>query len=389
MLGDEVRVTTWRDGDAESNQATLHLRHRTNTKPILLDTPAEQRLSEFGTRVSVRLKNARASLLPKYHAGGVQKNFFSNAAPTEEMTLSQIIGILAPALDINVWCKDGIKEKTQAIEANGWKKLSPLELLKRLSPLHSEEELLRCEKSFCDIIENDGAIVGRASLAGSPHGGFGIDLGVLVYKGIAMGRWNKVGILLSSNNVDLARSLAQPICSEDALGLWAQAIYAQMKNNMTSGLSNILLSLGLASDELPVAEMADSPMTPEEIRVYLLQSGHEEIVLVMEPPDCPDSMSKADFEKQFELSGTVVDSYLARVGRETFGLEDWIGALLPETDNSPRSVGSAIRQGILKAWPGATWNAEERIVGQAGSEKIKAKCLVFRKAPSQITNDKN
>ncbi|WP_051299725.1 HD domain-containing protein [Methylobacter luteus] len=36
MLGDEIKVTTWRDGDAESNQATLYLRQRTNARPILL-----------------------------------------------------------------------------------------------------------------------------------------------------------------------------------------------------------------------------------------------------------------------------------------------------------------------------------------------------------------
>lgn len=380
MLGDEIKVTTWRDGDAEINQTTLHLRHRTNTKPILLDTLVEQRLSGFGTRVSVRLKNGRASLLRKYHAGGVQKNFFSNVEPTEEMTLGQTVGILALALDIDVWCKDGVGKQAQTIEADDWKKLSPLELLKRLSPLHSEEDLLYHTKNFFDIVENDKTIVGRASLGGSPHGGFGVDLGVLVHKGIAMGRWDKSGVLLSSNNVDLARSLAQPICSRNALRSWAQAIYDEMQDNKSCWLSNTLLSLGLASDGLPVAEMAGNPVTPEEIRSYLQQSGLEEIVLMMESPECPDSMPKADFDDQFELSETVVDSFVSRFGREGFGLEDWIGTLLPETDNFPRSVSSAIRQTILKVWPGATWKMEEKIVGQAGSEEIKAKCLVFQKA---------
>jgi hypothetical protein len=380
MLGDEVRVTTWRDGDAELNQATLHLRHCTNAKPILLETPVEQRLSEFGTRVSVRLKNGRASLLQKYHAGGVKNNFFSNVAPTDEITLSQTVGILAPALDINVWCKDGIDEKTQTIVANDWRNLPPMELLKRLSPLHSEEDLLHCVEGFHNIVEDDGTIVGRVSLAGSPHGGFGIDLGVLVHKGIVMGRWARSGILLSSNNVDLARSLAHPICSEGALGTWAHAIYDHMNTKMSCWISNVLLSLGHPADGLPVAEMANEYVTPEKIVEHLQQNELEEIVLVMEAPSCPNSMSQEDFDDQFELLETVVDSYLSRFGREVFGLEDWIGTLLPETDNLPRSVGSAIQQSILKIWPGATWKVEETIVGKAGLEKIKAKCLVFRKA---------
>ena len=383
MLGDEVKVTTWRDGDAEHDQATLHLRQRTDAKPILLDTSAQQRLSEFGTRVSVRLKNGRSSLLQKYYAGGIKKSFFSNEAPTQEMTLSQTVGILAPALDIDVWCQDELGEKSKAIEANDWEKLPPLKLLQRLSPVYLEEDLLRYAESFYDINENDGTIVGRASLSHSSIGGFGFDLGVLVHKGIAMGRWGMSGLLLSSNNVDLARSLAQPICSQDALKSWAEAIYRQTKDKTSIWLSNVFLSLGLPAGKLPVAELANEYVTSEKIMAHLQQDGLEEIVLVMETPDCPDSMSKADYENQFELSDTVLYSYMSRFGRENFGLEGWIGTLLPETDNSPRYVGSAIQQSILQAWPNATWSNEERVVGEANGKEIKAKCLVFRKSSAE------
>ena len=242
-----------------------------------------------------------------------------------------------------------------------------------------EKDLLRCITSFCDIKENDGSIVGRASLAASQIRGFGYDRGALVYKGIAMGSWGMSGILLSGNNVDLARSLAQPICSADALKSWAQTIYSQMKDKIDPWLSHYFLSLGMPAEQLLVASLANKYVTPEEIRAHLQQDELEEIVLALESPDCPDSMSQANFEHQFGFSEGVIVAITHFSGRERFGLEEWIDSLLPETDEFPRGIQSALQQSILQAWPDATWYTEERAVGTAGVEEIKARCKVFRK----------
>jgi len=138
MLGDEVKVTSWRDGDAEDQQATLHLRNSTKSKPILLNTPVEQRLKEYGTRVSVRLKSGRATLLVKIPESG-SVNLFAPENRTQEMTLAQTVSALAPALDIDVWSQDGGGSKLKLIEANDWKTITPLKLLQRLAPVYSEK----------------------------------------------------------------------------------------------------------------------------------------------------------------------------------------------------------------------------------------------------------
>lgn len=380
MLGDEVKVTTWRDGDAETDQSTLHLRQRANAKPILLDTPAEQRISEFGTRVSVCLKKGRDSLLQKIPEGGAA-DLFSGQAPKKEMTLAQTVGILAPALDIDVWCQDGAGKAIRAIQANDWKKLPPLELLRRLAPAYLDKELLRYTENFHDINELDGSLVGRASLAGSSMSSFGFDLGVLVHKGIAMGSWRMIGILLSGNNVDLARSLARPICTANALKCWAEIILSQAKNKINPWASNTFLSLGLSAKQLPVAGMANSYVTPEEIEEYLKQDGVDEVVLVFESIECPDTMSQADFNNRFEFDDAVIDVSNRAITREDFGLEGWINSLLPETKEHPRNVWSAIHRSILQVWPNATPSREERIVGKAGTEEISTMCVVFRKMP--------
>lgn len=379
MLGDEVTVTTWRDGDAESNQTTLHLRHRTYARPILLQTPANQRLNGPGTRVSVRLKDGRASLLHKMDPRGLRFNVFSTTSPTEEMSLSQTVGVLAPALDIDVYCQDGRGGNTRAITANDWKDIPPLELLKRLCPPYLESELWHNQKGFCDLVESDGKIVGRASLSRSQISGFGMDTGVLVHQGITVGRWSGTGILLSGNSTDLARSCAQPVCSSGVLTSWGQATYSQTEEKTSVWLSNVLLSLGLPAGKLPLAELAGEDIYLEGIMGQLQKNGLEEIVFITRSPDCPDSMSQADFNDQFVLNGTVINAWLSRFPREDFGLGGWIGTLLPETHNAPRSVWSAIQQCILQAWPDCIWSNEERVVGECNGTEIIVKCAVVRR----------
>lgn len=380
MLGDEIKVTTWRYGDAEHDQATLHLRQRTNAKPILLNTPIDQKLGEFGTRVSVCLRGGRASLLPKFQANSRVISHL-NETPVQEMTLDQVVGALAPALDIDVWCQDGLSEKTQTIEANDWEKLPPVKLLQRIAPICSEDTLRSYTEGFFDLKEKDGAVVGRASINSAPFSRFGGELGILVHKGISMSKWNCCGMLLSSNNENLARSHALPICSADALSSWARISYSMMQKKKSPWLSNRLLSLGLPAGQLPVGTLGGYYVTPKKIKSHLQQHGLEEIVLALEDPDCPGSMARDDFHSQFELSDAVIAiNNFER--REDFGLGEWISSLLPDTGEFPRNIQSAVERCILKTWPNATSKIEMRVVGSACGEEIDANCLVFKKTGS-------
>lgn len=376
MLGDEVKVTTWRDGDAETSQCTLHLRQRANTKPILLNTPVERRLAEYGTRVSVRLNAGRSSLLQKIPANGLKNSFAS--PETKELTLAQTAGMLAPALDIDVWCRDGA-ETIRVICADDWKELPPSDLLKRLAPARLDEELQEYTKNFHDIREPDGTLVGRASMNCGVSDVFGCDLGVLVYKGMTTVRCEMSGILLSGNNVDLARSTARPICSAEAIKAWAQISYDKWNGWIHAWNARRFLSLGLSAEKLPVAESADEGVSPSEIAEYLQLENLEEILLIRDYAEPPDSMSQADFNEQFKLDNAVIRYDYHSNRREDFGLGEWIGELLPETDESPRTTWSALRRTILREWPNAIPSEEERVIGTAGYEEFTMKCVVYRK----------
>jgi hypothetical protein len=375
MLGDEVKVTTWRDGDAESKQRTLHLPHSTKSKPILLDTPEQDRLKEVGTRVSVRLREGRSSILKSLYPD--RSHYYLIDRESREMTLGELIGVLAPALDIDVWCKDDQGAKVKVIEANDWKIMSPWNLLKRLSPASTDDHLSRCTRNFHDIIQ-DGELVGRASLEGSLFGWSSTDQGILVYKGLNMGRWSKCGLLLSNNNEDLARKVSKPICSQEALYIWASKIKDEMGGKINHHSSNMLLSLGLSPDDLPLLEINGEYLTGSQFKSYLIESKPKELVFLNEDPDCPESLSSNDFESLFEIHDSVlVDTFNSVDGREHFGIEDWIENLIPETDASPRTVVAAVHSYILQVWPNAKRVIEDRVVGKAGYKRVEAECMIY------------
>lgn len=365
MLGDEIKVTTWRDGDAEDSQSTLYLRNRAKAKPILLTTPLECRLNEFGTRVSVRLKHGRSVLrINKNHD---QRN---------EITLNQLVASLAPALDIDIWCQDEEDTKVKIVSANDWQNLTPLKMLERLYPFHSSKQLSDLTENFLDI-EQDGRIVGRACITKKSY--FGVNQGVLVHKGIVVGQCSSIiGILLSSNNVDLARNHAKPICSEIALKTWAEKIYNQMKNRNSPDFSTLFLSLGIPASQLPIGDLAGEYVTPQEILHHLQHNVVGEILIALRTPECPDTLTQSEFDTWFTFDEDVIDVSSYYIHREQFGLGDWISSLLPETREFPRSIHSVLNQSIQKIWSNAEILEQERVVGKVNNEEIKADCLVFK-----------
>ncbi len=373
MLGDEIKVTTWRDGDAENRQTTLYLRQRANAKPILLVTPEEQRLSESGTCVSVHLKNGRIFLDANTHFE--QINLFKNKNK-QVMNLAKMVASLAPALDIDVWCQDEQSDKSKIITANDWKTLSPEKMLQRLYPLDDKVNLLDSQETFCDI-EQNSMIVGRACIRKFNFIG---NEGVLVHKGIVVGKCSFInGILLSSNNLDLARNLAVPVCSEAALKAWAENVFNKTNDNKISpSLSRIFLSLGIPANQLPIAVLADRYIKPEELTEHFQQNKAEEIVIALEAPECPETLSISDFSVSFDFYEDIVDVSSYNLTREEFGLKNWISSLLPETSEYPRTIEFALLQTIKQMWPNARFDKKNRAVGIIHGEEIDAKCIVIK-----------
>lgn len=379
MLGDEVKVATWRDGDAEENQVTLYLKERSNARPLLLETPISERLQNPGTLVSVRLRNGRESLLFELN----KKTTFGQDDP-RYLTLAELVGILAPAADIDILTKDCENPQEKTIIANDWQTLSNEALMERIAPAQSNnaKQLIA---SIQGIRDSDGALVGRAAVRGlysdysDYSGALGASIGILAHNGLLAGYSQLPGILIAHNNADLARDSAMPICSADSLKQFVNEQAALRGDLVPLHFADNFLSLGYDQSRVVLARVDGEDLDVAKLRKYMAQrlSVAGEVIILADSIDCPEDVSSSSFDRYFELDPEIVDVSHGFEDRRKFGLGDWIDHLLPETSGHPRSTIAAIYSLIEDIAPDANQEWEERVVGDVNGQDIRDFCLIF------------
>lgn len=362
MLGQEVRVTSWRDGDSEDRQSTLWIRDGTRSRPILTETEPQMRLNEFGTRVSVRLENGINSFLER-------KDWTGSGKP---WALADMVGAIAPALDIDVYVKNEAETATKVVSANDWLSMKSPHLLKRIAP--------HCKFSSMDlkdVIESFGKVVGRLGLGASyTSDGLGETPCVLVHQGILVGEASGVsGVLLAGNNVDLARSTARPICSELAARKWA--IEMKDRNAAKEWISRPetprLRSLGLPSTELVFGAQDNMWKSVEGMLEWL--AGSEELLILTSDVEVPETISQQKFDREFSPYDHVLTSSNRFDRREMFSLGDWISLLLPQDHEKPRTVLGALITRVQNMFPDCEVDDGQFVVGEVDGEEIETRCI--------------
>ena len=122
--------------------------------------------------------------------------------------LTRTIGALCPTIDVTVNAKWLTGQEVTVIHAEDWRGLKSTALLERLYGDKEKEDLI-------DVTEVSGEVVGRLTPKIFHHT-------ILTYGGIANGSLEGAsGVLLASNNSDLARRDASPIASKEAWRKWA------------------------------------------------------------------------------------------------------------------------------------------------------------------------
>ncbi len=364
MLGQDVRVTSWRDGDSEDRQSTLWIRNGTRSRPILTDTEPRLRLNEFGTRVSVRLDKGATSFLER------ETSWMGAKEPP--WTLADMVGAIAPALDIDVYVKHGAEPAIKVVSANDWLSMKSTNLLKRIAP-HLKFDTTELK----DVVELCGKVVGRLGFA-KDHSSR--ELGkapcVLVHQGILVDVASGIsGVLLAGNNEDLARSTARPICSELAACEWAKTMKDRnaKKEWISRPETTRLLSLGLPSNELVFGVQDDMWKSPEGLLDWL--SGSEELLIVTTEIEVPETISQQKFNREFYVYDHVLTLASSNTRREMFSLGDWISILLPSEGGTPRTALEAAIARIKKMFPDCEVQEEYAVVGEVDGEEIQSRCI--------------
>lgn len=362
MLGQEVRVTSWRDGDSEDRQATLWIRNGARSRPILTETEPRLRLNEFGTRVSVRIDSGTSSFLKGE----------TNWRGTKDWTLIDMVGAIAPALDIDLYVKHGAEEAIKVVSANDWLSMKSINLLMRISP-----HLKFDSTDLKEVIEPCGKVVGRIGIGQNySFPIFGQASCVLVHQGMHVGVASGVsGVLLAGNNEDLARSTARPICSEVATREWAK----KMKNRnatkewISRPETRRLLSLGLPSNELVFGVQDDIWKSAEGLLDWL--NGSDELLIVTNEIEVPETISRKIFFRDFYQYDNVLTMDSSFAEREMFSLGEWVSNLLPSEDDKPRTaLGAAIAR-ISNMFPDCEIQEGHFVIGEVDGEKIESRCI--------------
>lgn len=378
MLGQEVRVTSWKDGDAEERQSTLWIRDGTRSKPILEQTEPEMRLYEFGTRVSVRLEKGICSLL--------ERDTSWIGVKSTDWTLADMVGAIAPALDIDVYVKAAASDSVKLISANDWLTMESIELLKRIAPHHKF-----ASKNLTDVTEPGGRVVGRLGLgegwAYTPQD-FGSSPCILVHQGIHVGFANSVnGLLLAGNNEDLARSTARPICTALALSDWAKKVkHANSTKEWTSRPQSAhLLSLGLPANELVFGAEDDMWKSAEGLLSWLC--GSDSLIISTGETEVPETISKQQFARNFCAYENVLMLDSSCEKRELFSLGDWINLLLPRDVQQHRTALDALIARVEVIFPDCEVDHGHFVIGEVDGEEVFAEGVRFSNLSPSVRTD--
>jgi Histidine kinase-, DNA gyrase B-, and HSP90-like ATPase len=377
MLGDEVKVTTWRDGDAESEQATLHIRDRVHARPILLETSQQERLQQVGTRVSVRLREGREGLLPVYET----RRYGLDADP-RRATLHELAGMLAPSVDVDIKTMDGDAPAQICVNADDWRTIANDVLMQRIAPASTEKAWSRFAENMFPVRELDGELVGRISFLGISNAGIGLRAGVSVHQGLLTGWHDFSGVLLSQNNAGLARSESRPIASSYAMRAFAEASLDAHLEDMKWQCRRFL-SLGVDYRQLALGMVDEVEVNAEQIAdiAYRQYQEYGQVIMMLGLPDCPDWISQDDFTAEFEYLPGIIQPWTSYLysGREKFNLGDYMETLFPTDQHTPRTPSAAVIKVIEDACPGCEIIDPDDgyVVGIVRGEEISVDCLIF------------
>lgn len=393
MLGERVRVTTqrYRAKEGESGQWLLEFPAGTVDRPVLRVPGEEEALSRHGTRVSVFMTEARLRELRL-----VVNPLFKQAV---SMTFAQTCAWLAPAVDVDLYVRDGGVERERVVKANDWLTLSAMDLLGRIAPGDfSGEDPYRFGlwSHLLEVHREDGVVAGRCAAVQTNlwfrHG----RLGVGVIKGLRAGEVEGlVGVVFTKPQADLARRDAVPDISLLDLQRWAEQQKRILANQpryrrsdggtfviespisgsseLEEGVSGLLATFGASHPGLSLGNLAGWPVTQEKLAAYLRQS---EELLVVEGEveyDEDDEVLPREFRDGFRPVSTLLEFAPVRVPDWVDEIDD--GSISRDT----WSLESALQEALIHAWGEVVWQEESREVGTVDHLAIKRKCRVATK----------
>ena len=382
MLGKHVKVTTRRqtasNEDSES-QWVLEFVHGIDSRPSLREPLCGEALTRHGTCVSVRLSD-KAKLF-QIKKATLDLFDFTTTTKKAPLTLAQVVGALAPALEVDVFTQEASDKKVKTIAAGDWREMEPLSLIDRIAPGRvalyprwASNDLGVATRNLCAMVGTNGEMQGRCAIVENSDSLFGLQAGIVTVGGLHGGAIAGIAGIMVGKQADLLnRSVAIPTVEQDALSAWAnnQAKMLRASKELTWKKSAKLLALGAASDELLVITHGTEDWTANRLTDEL--KNLDEIWL-LEDRECQyesdsDEVMKADFEKNLHLDPKVFVIKSGSSLNEFIHSTHWPSPLFKDRPTQP----SAVFQNIANSeWPnGDLTEAEEQVIGHVSGVPIR------------------
>lgn len=363
MLGDHVKVTTRRqDASQEDQEAqwTLEFPQGIDSRPSLRMPQPSETLSRHGTRVSVRL-------LDKTKLFQIRKNsfdLFSGLSSSKDIpvTLAQVVGALAPALEIDVFTQENASKRVKTVSAGDWREIEPMHLIERIAPgitasypRWASNDLKTATTNLSPMIGVNDEMLGRCAIVENNDALFGLNAGVVTVGGLMGGQISGVaGIIVGEQSDLLDRSFANPLILKDGLSAWAtnQANLLRVADQLTWKRSAALLALGANAEELLVIAHGTEDWSAKRLTEELMRM--DEIWLLDEQEFQYDSdndeVMKFDFDRHLELDPKVFVIKSGASLNQFIHKSHWPN---PFFDGHPTQPTALLNNLINEAWPDA------------------------------------
>ena len=389
MLGKHVKVTTRRQTASKEDSETqwvLEFVNGIDSRPSLREPLPSEALTRHGTSISVRLSD-KTKLFQIIKTSFDLLTFATN---TEEapLTLAQVVGALAPALEVDVFTQEASDKKVKTVAAGDWREMEPLSLIDRISPGRvalyphwATNDLGVATRNLSPMIGTNGEMQGRCAIVEHSDNLFGLQAGIVTVGGLHGGVIaGMVGILVGNQADLLNRSVAIPIVEQDALSAWAdnQANLLRTAQQLTWKRSAKLLALGAASDELLVITHGTEDWTESRLTDEL--KNLDEIWL-LDDRDCQyesdsDEVMKSDFERNLDLDPRVFVIKSGVSPNEFIQSTHWPSPLFKDRPTQPSAVFEKIVNGV---WPEVDLTAKVQVIGTVSGVPIRRDVkIIFR-----------
>jgi hypothetical protein len=355
MIGEKVTITSKRN---EYGSNILEFFKGASSRPILREAESCEVIKECGTRIRVWLSDniILEKLLEKE---GKTKN---------KITSAELLETLCPSIDCDVCLEEKGIEK-RIIQANDWKTIAPVTLIKRLIGNSNWRDLTKAQKQLLTEIsknmelikETDGKIVGRAFLYKEEytHKESFLLNGLVTVGGIRTSELSGIiGILIGISG-RASRDIGVPIITPEKLSEWSinQAnLLSKLNLNEEDQLecSSFIRGCGGNTSNLKIAFHKSGAINYQQLIDIISANEHEEYIVIQDASVTlyeKDNNCKIDF---------IENAFWVNVGSPVIlqngNIDDYIGWPTIEKKTKEYWFGKETLEGFITEALSTIWN---------------------------------